>query len=120
MRSAVRSGSGSTTTVTRVAVDLDRVGAHVVGPRVERAAGTQVEAGVVPVAGDEAALDGAAVEREAHVRAAVVERVRVAVAPEHTDRLGAGLAGEAAPVAGARRACRWRRDRPWNTSTSDV
>ena len=79
-----------------VAVDLDRVRADVVGPRVEGAAGTQVEAGVVPVARDEPALDGAAVQREPHVRAAVVEGVRVAVAPEHADRLGAGLPGEAA------------------------
>ena len=79
-----------------VAVDLDGVGADVVGPWVEGSAGTQVEARVVPVARDEPALDGTAVQWEPHVRAAVVEGVRVAVAPEHADRLRAGLPGEAA------------------------
>ena len=39
------------------------------------------------------------VEREAHVRAAVVERERRPVAPEDADRLGAGLAGQAARAA---------------------
>ena len=77
-------------------VDLDRVGADVVGPGIERAARAEVEAGVVPVAGHQAALDRAAVQREAHVGAAVVERERRPVAPEDADRLGAGLAGQAA------------------------
>ena len=40
-----------------VAVDARREAAGVVGPRVERAAAGQVEAGVVPVAGEQAGLD---------------------------------------------------------------
>ena len=76
-------------------IDLDRIGADVVGPRVERSARAQVEAGVVPVARQQAALDGPTVQREAHVRAPVVDRERPAIAPEDTDRLGAGLPGEA-------------------------
>ena len=84
-------GSGSTTTVTRPSVDLDRVGPHVVGPGIERAAGGQVEAGVVPVAGDQPALDRAPMQREAHVRAAVVERVGLAVAPEDAHTMGTQL-----------------------------
>ena len=70
-----------------VAVDLDRVGAHVVGEGVEGAARVQVEAGVVPVAGEQAVVDGAPVQRETHVRAAVVDRVGAALGPEHADRL---------------------------------
>ena len=50
--------------------------ARVVGPQVERAARHEVEAGVVPVAGDEPGLDRALVEREPEVRAAVLDRVR--------------------------------------------
>src|SRR5439155_10054025 len=52
--------------------------------------------GVVPVAGHEPALHRAQVEGEAHVGAAIVEGERRAVAPEDADRLGPGLAGEAA------------------------
>src|SRR5581483_749291 len=80
----------------RIAVDLDGVGPDVVGPGVEGAPGAEVEAGVVPVAGHEAALDRAPVERKAHVGAAVVEGEGGTVAPEDADRLGPGLAGEAA------------------------
>src|SRR5581483_134909 len=77
-------------------VDLDGVGPHVVGPGVEGAARAEVEAGVVPVAGHEAALDRAAMQRETHVGAAVVDGEGGAVAPEDADRLRAGLAGETA------------------------
>ena len=78
-----------------VAVDLHRVGADVVGPGIERSPGAQVEAGVVPVARHQAALDRAPVEREPHVRAAVVEGERCTVAPEDADGLGTGLARQA-------------------------
>ena len=53
--------------------DLDRTGRHVVRPQVERAAAGQIEPGVMPMAGQDAVLDRPAVEREAHMRAAVVE-----------------------------------------------
>ena len=53
---------------------FDRAGRHVVGPQVERAAAREIEAGMVPMAGQDPILDTAAFEREAHVRASVVER----------------------------------------------
>src|SRR2546421_383966 len=46
------------------APDLRRVGAEVVGPLVERPAAPEVEPRVVPVAGEDAVLHRAAVERE--------------------------------------------------------
>src|SRR6185295_14148364 len=58
---------------------------------VEGAAGDEVEAGVVPVAGDKARLDGALVEREAHVGAAVLDRPGAVLAPEDDDRQVADL-----------------------------
>ena len=70
-------------------VDVEAAG--VVGPQVERAARHEVEAGVVPVARDEPGLDRALVQREAEVRAAVLDRERRAVVPEHDDRQGADL-----------------------------
>ena len=81
-----------------VAVDLDVEGGGVVGPRIERAARRQVEAGVVPVAGEQAGLDRALVEREAEVGAAVLDGPRPALVPQHHHRHGADL-GEEAPVA---------------------
>ena len=74
-----------------VAADLDVEAARVVGPQVERAARHEVEARVVPVAGDEPGLDRALVEREAEVRAAVLDRERGVVVPEHDDRQRADL-----------------------------
>src|SRR5262249_7318983 len=47
---------------------------HVVGPQVEGRPAAQVETGMMPVAGENAVLDAAAVERKTHMRAAVVER----------------------------------------------
>ena len=52
---------------------LDRADRRVVRPQIEGAAAVEVEAGVVPVAGQDPVLDAAAIEREAHVRASVVE-----------------------------------------------
>ncbi len=77
-------------------VDLDVVCPHVVGEGVERPPRGEVEACVVPVAGQKAVLDGPPVERETHVRAAVVHGERLPVSPEHADRLGPDLAGQAA------------------------
>src|SRR5258706_249666 len=44
-----------------VSLDHRGVGAHIVGEGVERAAGGEVEAGVVPVAGQQAIADGSPV-----------------------------------------------------------
>ena len=74
-----------------VAVDRHQEAAGVVGEGVEGAAGDEVEAGVVPVAGDQARLDGALVEREAHVGAAVLDRPGAVLTPEDDDREVADL-----------------------------
>src|SRR5262249_30795795 len=49
----------------------------VVRPQIEGGAAAQVEAGMMPMAGENAIFDAAAVERKAHMRAAVVERNHV-------------------------------------------
>jgi hypothetical protein len=53
---------------------LDRKLRYVVRPKIEGAAAFQIEAGVVPMTGQDAVLDAAALKREAHVRASIVER----------------------------------------------
>ena len=68
-----------------VGLDQHVESAGVVGEEVERAAGHEVEAGVVPVARDEPGLDRALAQREAQVRATVFDRERPAVVPEHHD-----------------------------------
>ena len=52
---------------------FDREGRNVVGPQVKSAAAFEIEAGVMPMAGQDTVLDGAAIEWEAHVRASIVE-----------------------------------------------
>ena len=56
------------------AAHLYRADWRVVRPQIEGAAAFEVEAGVVPMTGQDPVLDAAAVEREAHVRAPIVER----------------------------------------------
>ena len=70
-----------------VAVDLDREAAQLVRELVEGAAGSEVEAGVVPVAGEDPVADRAAVQREPHVRAAVVDGVHLVALGEEADRV---------------------------------
>ena len=74
-----------------VAAHLGGVGDGVVGPQVEGAAARELEARLVPVAGQDAVLDAAAVERKAHVRAAVVHRVDACAVREHRHRAVARL-----------------------------
>ncbi len=52
----------------------DRTQWHIVSPEIECRAAAQIETGVVPVAGEDAVLNAAAVERKPHVWATVVER----------------------------------------------
>src|SRR5262245_20109811 len=52
---------------------LDRADRYVVRPQIECAAAFEIEAGVVPMTGQDSVLEAAALEREAHVRAAIVE-----------------------------------------------
>ena len=59
--------------LTRLA-DLDRASRHVIGPEIEGAAAGEIEPGMMPVTGQDPICDAAALQREAHVRAPVVER----------------------------------------------
>ncbi len=70
-----------------VALDLNREPPELVGELVERPARPQVEARVVPVAGEDPVADGAPVEREAHVRAAVVDGVDLVALGEEAEGL---------------------------------
>jgi hypothetical protein len=65
---------------------LDRADRHVVRPQVEGAAAFEIEAGVVPMTGQDAVLDAAALEREAHVRATIVEGKDVPAVVDDEDR----------------------------------
>ena len=69
-----------------VAVDHDREAAQLVCPLVERPTRTQVETSVMPVAREDPVADGPAMEREAHVRAPVVDGVYLVVGGKETDR----------------------------------
>jgi hypothetical protein len=53
---------------------LDRTNWRVVRPQIEGAAAFEIKAGVMPMTGQNAVLDSAALERKAHVRATVIER----------------------------------------------
>jgi hypothetical protein len=68
------------------AADLDRAGRDVIGPEIERAPARKIEARVVPVAGQDAVVHAATLEREAHMRAAVVERVDAIAVADEEDR----------------------------------
>src|SRR5439155_27180510 len=74
---------------------LDREAAQVVRPLVEGAAAAEVEPGVVPVAGQHAVTDAAAMEREAHVRAAVVHRPHRRTVPEQCHRVAVEVGNDA-------------------------
>ncbi len=78
-----------------VAVELDREPPQLVGPLVERATRAEIEARVMPVAGEDPVADGAAVERKAHVRATVVDRVHRVALTEQADRLPVEVDDEA-------------------------
>ena len=65
---------------------LDRAGRHVVGPEIKGAAAGEIEPGMVPVTGQNAVRDAASLQREAHVRATVVEREDLSVVVHEQDR----------------------------------
>jgi hypothetical protein len=46
---------------------------YVVCPQIKRAAALEIKAGVMPMTGQDAIFDAAPLEREAHVRATIVE-----------------------------------------------
>ena len=70
-------------------LDLGR--GDVIGPRIECPAGDEVEAGVMPVAGENAVGDGPPMQRESQVRTAVVEGVDAIVVADHQDRAALAL-----------------------------
>src|ERR1700722_15859116 len=76
--------------------DLDRERAHVVRPRIECAPAMQVEARVMPVAGEDAILDGAAIKRKAHVRASIVDGEDSFRRVEQRDYMAVEVDGDAA------------------------
>ena len=57
-----------------------------IGEEVKRAAAAQVEPGVMPVAGHNAVLDRAAVQRETEMRATIVEREYLTFVPAKQHR----------------------------------
>src|SRR2546421_176730 len=73
----------------RAVAHLDRVDTHVVGEGIEGAAAAQVEARVVPVTGQDAVAAAATAQREAHVRAAVVDGVHGVFVVEERDTVAA-------------------------------
>jgi hypothetical protein len=52
---------------------FDREDRYVIRPKIKGAAALEIEAGVVPMTGQDAVLDAPPFEREAHVRATIVE-----------------------------------------------
>ena len=52
---------------------FDRKDRYVVCPKIKSAAAFEIEAGMVPMTGQDAVLDAAALQWEAHVRAPIVE-----------------------------------------------
>ena len=53
--------------------NLDWTDRHVVRPQVECATAFKIEAGVVPMTGQDAVLDAAALERKTHVRTTIIQ-----------------------------------------------
>ena len=96
---AIGSTRGRTSTKTSSPRSSTGKTRSVVGELVERAAGAEVEARVVPVAGEDAVRDRAAVEREAHVRAAVVDGVHGVPVGEEAERVAVDVDDEAAGFA---------------------
>jgi len=59
---------------------------YVVRPQIKGAPAFEIEAGVVPMTGQDAVLDAAALEREAHVWAPIVEGENVPAVVDNKDR----------------------------------
>ena len=70
-----------------VAVERDRKAPQLVRELVEGPAGREVEASVVPVAGEDPVADRPTVQREAHVRAPVVDRVHLLAVREEAENV---------------------------------
>jgi hypothetical protein len=57
-----------------VVAQIDPSGRNIIRPEIESAAAGEVKAGMMPVTGQDAVFDRAAVKRETEVRATVIER----------------------------------------------
>jgi hypothetical protein len=66
--------------------DLDGTSRHIVCPKVKGAAARQFEPRMMPVAGQDAVIDAATLQRETHMRTAVVEREDVPILVHKQDR----------------------------------
>src|SRR5262249_32633499 len=75
---------------------FDGADRYVVRPQIESAAAFEIEASVVPVTGQDPVLDAAALEREAHVRAAIIEREHAPAVVDDEDRAMATVHNEPA------------------------
>src|SRR5262249_31421950 len=73
---------------------LDRANRYVVCPQVERAAAFEIEAGVVPMTGQDSVLKAAALKWEAHVRATIVESEDAPTVVDDKDRMMATVYNE--------------------------
>ena len=82
-----------------VSVELDREAPQLVRELVEGAAGGEVEARVVPVAGQDPLAHRPAVERKAHVRASVVDGVYLVAVSEEADRVTVEVNDESSGLA---------------------
>src|ERR1700751_3286066 len=76
--------------------DLDRASRHVICPQIECAAARQFEPRMMPVAGQDAVLDAAPIERETHMRAAIVEREDMPALVYEEDRAMAAVHNKSA------------------------
>ena len=65
---------------------LDGKRSYVIGEGIEGATAGQIEFGMVPVAGKDAVVHGAAMQGEPHVRAAVVQGVNLALVEKDSHR----------------------------------
>jgi hypothetical protein len=65
---------------------FDRELRYIVCPQIKGAAAFEIEAGVVPMASQDSVLDAAALQREAHVRAPIVEGEDATAVVDDKDR----------------------------------
>jgi hypothetical protein len=65
---------------------LNRADRDVIRPKVERTAAFEIKTRMVPMTGQNVVLEAAALEREAHVRAAIVKCENAAAVVENEDR----------------------------------
>src|SRR5262249_1546772 len=72
----------------------DREGRYVVRPQIKGAAAFEIKAGMVPMTGQNAVLDAAPLEREAHVRATIVESEHATIVVDDKDRTMAAVEDE--------------------------